>query len=150
MPHVSPAPTREGSRQHVTRVSQWAADGGSGPHSGGVRFVVRWWQPQWRRFDGDDGIDDDVGAADAVVEEGWAGVECDCEGEKAPLGRGGVDRVEGERSALLLEWKCARVWGGWCCRLGLRDKGTGMVKCLAIHRPREREAERQTDRQRSR
>lgn len=45
-PHVSPAPIREGSRQHVTRVSQWNA----GAESGRVLLLVLE-QAQGRRWD---------------------------------------------------------------------------------------------------
>lgn len=47
-PHVSPAPIRDGSRQHVTSVSQWNA--GKGTESGRVLFVVLG-QGQWMRWD---------------------------------------------------------------------------------------------------
>lgn len=46
-PHVSPAPIREGSRQHVTRVSQWKG----GTASGRVLLLVLE-QAQGMRWDG--------------------------------------------------------------------------------------------------
>lgn len=47
-PHVSPAPIREGSRQHVTSVSQWNT--GKVTESGRVLLVVLG-QAQWKRWD---------------------------------------------------------------------------------------------------
>ena len=112
-PHVSPAPIRDGSRQHVTRVSQWNV--GKGTESGRVLFVALG-QAQWTRWD-EDGKD-----------------------ETRRGGRRERERMEwGKRegkvecSALCSGW---RYLGGRCFSLqGLRGGGTGMVERLAIHRP---------------
>lgn len=112
-PHVSPAPIKDGSRQHVTRVSQWNA--GKGTESGSVLFVALG-QGQWIRWD------------DKCKDE-------------ARRDRERMDRGETEGkvkcSALCLWWRC--VWGRCFCLQGLRDGGTGMVDRLAIHRPAKRE-----------
>lgn len=50
-PHVSPAPIREGSRQHVTSVSQWNT--GKVTESGKVLLVVLG-QAQYKRWDEED------------------------------------------------------------------------------------------------
>lgn len=119
-PQVSPAPIREGNRQHVTRVSQWNA--GKGTESGRVLFVALG-QAQWTRCD-DEGRD----------ETRWGRR---IEGERMD---GGKREGKVERSALCSGWRC--VWGRCFCLQGLRGGGTGMVERLAIHRPRGRQRKR--------
>lgn len=112
-PHVSPAPIREGSRQHVTRVSQWNA----GTESGRVLLLVLE-QAQGMRWD----------------ENGR---------EKMRSGRRSASQWRdggkgaGWCSARPSGW---RYMMGACSGLqGVRGGGTGMVERLAIHRPAGRE-----------
>lgn len=108
-PQVSPAPIREGSRQHVTKVSQWNA--GNEAESGRVRFVVLG-HGQWMRCD----------------EEAKDGTKS---GRTRRMER--MDGGKGKCSALFWGWGCER---GRCLLLqGLRGGGTGMVESLAVHRP---------------
>lgn len=118
-PQVSPAPIREGSRQHVTRVSQWKA--GNEAESGRVRFVVLG-HGQWRRCDGE-------------AKEGTK------RGRMRRMER--MDGGKGKRSALFCEWGCERG-RSWFLQ-GLRGGGTGMVESLAVHRPAWKQKEKRND-----
>lgn len=110
-PQVSPAPIREGSRQHVTRVSQWNA--GNGTESGRVLFVVLG-HGQWMRCDEEakDGTKRGRTRKSERIDGGKGMVKC---------------------SALFSGWGCE--WGRCFCLQGLRGGGTGMVESLAVHRP---------------
>ena len=121
-PHVSPAPIRDGNRQHVTRVSQWNAGKGTAPRM--VLFVALG-QAQWARRD----------------EEGKDETRRGRRSERERM-NGGRREGEVEGSALGSGWVCE--WG-WCfCLQGLRGGGTGMVERLAIHRPGERGGEKKS------
>lgn len=115
MPHVSPAPIREGSRQHVTRVSQWNA--GNVTASGSVLLVFRG-QAQWTRWEEE--------VKDEMRRGGWR--------DRERIDAGVRD---GECSALWPGWRC--VWGGSFCLQGSRGGGTGMVDRLTVHRPEEKQ-----------
>lgn len=105
-PHVSPAPIRDGSRQHVTRVSQWSAGAESG------RVLPRVWEQA-------QGTRRDVNGR----EKSRSGRS---QGRDGGAGPGGGSACRSGR----------RHRTGTPVRLqGVRGGGTGMVEGLAIHRP---------------